>query len=411
MAKVIINKAGGALGRVSASTDGSAALLASGVAVDGKFVLGDILTLQSLADADAIGIDQAYDTDNGVLLYQHIKNFYSEAPDGTTLRVMVCANTVTMAQMLAKDGDYAAKLLEAAGGDVRLLAVSRVPQAEYAPTHQWEGSNVEIDEDVIGAIAAGQLLADDMLDKNRPVNIFVEARDFQGTVADLPDLRDGNTVSAHHVSAVLCANPDVSATHAAYAAVGLALGRVAAISTSRNAGRVKDGAVSFIKAGISGGVSNSELSDAQLQSLSDKGYWVLRAYDGISGWRFFDDWTCIPNTSDWSCVSRCRPFDKAVRVAFLTYQTELLDDILVDPDTGKLNAAVTGSYQSKIENAINLSCKIGQSDAELSGVSAYVDPEQNVLANDKVAIQLSIVPKGMTRAIVVDLSYSNPLNS
>lgn len=411
MAEVIINKAGGALGRVSASNDGSAALLASGVAVADKFVLGDVLTFLSLADAEALGIDQAYDTANSVLVWQHIKDFYSEAPEGTSLRVMVCASTATMAQMLAKDGDYAAKLLETAGGGVRLLAVSRVPDASYAPTYEWEESNVQMDEDVIGAIAAGQLLAEDMLERNRPVNIFVEARDFQGTIAILPSLRDGNTVSADHVSPVLCADPDVSLIHPKYAAVGLALGRVAGNAVQRNAGRVKDGAVSFLKAGISGNVPNSDITDAQLKSMSDKGYWVLREYDGISGWRFYDDWTCIPSTSDWSSVSRCRPYDKAVRVAYQTFQEELLDDLDVDADTGQLNPAVTGYYQSKIENAITLSCNIGQSDSELSGVECYIDPEQNIISTDKVVIVLKIVPKGMTRAIAITLSYLNPLNS
>ena len=47
----------------------------------------------------------------------------------------------------------------------------------------------------------------------------------------------------------------------------------------------------------------------------------------------------------------------------------------------------------------------------ISGFSAYVDPDQNVLGTSCLEVSLEIVPQVTLRKIVVNISFSNPYNN
>ena len=81
--------------------------------------------------------------------------------------------------------------------------------------------------------------------------------------------------------------------------------------------------------------------------------------------------------------------------------TEILGDTL-----DKIAAEKAVYYQSLIERAIAQQ----MSDA-ISGFSAYVDPDQNVLGTSCLEVSLEIVPQGTLRKIVVNISFSNPYNN
>ena len=85
---VLIEQTDGNLGRVSANVDGITALVVSGVAVVGKFALGQVLTIFSKQDAIALGIDEDYDQANKTLAFQHISDFYKGAGEGNKLYVI-----------------------------------------------------------------------------------------------------------------------------------------------------------------------------------------------------------------------------------------------------------------------------------------------------------------------------------
>lgn len=400
--KIIIGN--GALGRASAVLDGVSALIGSGVAVAGKFALGDVLPLRSLGDAEALGIDAAYDLANKVLIHRHIADFYANAGDGAELHVMPVVNTVTMADMADVTKTYAPALLDGLKGRVRLLIISRVPPADYVAA-----AVDQFDPDVWAAITKAQALYASEFLKHRPVQILIEGRDYQGTAASAKDLR---TLAANRVSVVMAQSADVAALDArfaAYASVGVAAGRLAAISVQRNLGRVKDGAIILSgEAAFSDGTKLSAVAQASLDALDGFGYIFLIERDGRAGYYFNNDHTACALTDDYAYIHRGRSIDKAARLIRQVYLEELLDDIEVDPITGKMAAAVIKAYQRAGEKAIEINML---SNSEVSGVKVFVDPDQDILSTDKVSTVMRIVPKGMANEFEVKLSYENPLNA
>jgi len=399
--KIIIGN--GNLGRASQSLDGVSALIGSGVANEGKFVLGDILAFRSLADAEAKNITYSYDFANKSLLWHHIRDFYNNAGEGVELYVMPVANTVLMAEMADKTLFHAAKLLDTLKGRVRMIAISRTPPVAYVPVYEGQ-----FDPDVFDAAEKAQELSASEFVKHRPIQLFIEGREFQGDIATMRDLRHATTgLNANRVSVVICQDQDVASLDARflkYAAVGAALGRAAIIPVQRNIGRVKDGAIALgSDVALSSHLEVSALSESDLDTLDALGYIFLRNRDGKSGYFFNNDHCACTIDDDYAYIHRGRPIDKAARLVRETYLNELLDDIDVDAETGMLSPAVTKNYQRAAEKNIEINMR-----GEISGVSVFVDPDQNILSTDKITTVMRIVPKGMANAFEVMLSYENP---
>lgn len=404
MKDVTITIGNGNLGRASAVLDGVTALIGSGVAVADKFALGDVLALRSVADAETLGITAAYDLANKVLLHRHISDFYANAGDGAELYVMPVVNTVTMADMADSTKDYAATLLDQMKGRVRLLTISRVAPADYVAA-----AVDQFDPDVWAAVTKARELSVLEFAKHRPIQIIIEGRDYQGTAATAKDLR---TLSSNRVSVVIAQSADVAALDARfapYAAVGVAAGRLAAISVQRNLGRVKDGPIVLSgEAQFADGTKLSAMTQASLDALDGFGYIFLIERDGKAGYYFNNDHCACALTDDFAYIHRGRPIDKAARLVRQVYLEELLDDIEVDPVTGKMAAAVIKGYQRAGEKSIEINML---ANSEISGVKVFVDPDQNILSTDKVSTVMKIVPKGMANEFVIALSYENPLNA
>lgn len=404
--KIILGN--GNLGRAAANLDGVCALIGSGVSVSEKFALGDILALRSLADAENFGITEEYDGSNVSLLWHHIRAFYDNAGEGVELYVLPVANTVTMEDMVDKSLTHAPRMLDMLKGRVRMLAISRVPDEDYGM-----GDIDEFDSDVWAAAAKAQELYLDQFDRHRPIHIFIEGRAFQGNPSGSKDLRSPNTgLNANRVSIVIGADRAVAQEFndaMYYAAVTIAMGRAAAIGVQRNIGRVKDGPLTVRSTvGLSDGRDLDDFTVTQLETLNELGYIFMMQRDGKSGYYFNNDHCACPLDDDYAYIHRSRPIDKAARIIRETYIDELLDDVMLDEASGKLAPSVIKHFQRTAEKAIEINMLANE---EISGVSVFVDPDQDVLATDKIKTVMRIVPKGMVNSIEVTLSYSNPLSA
>ena len=188
------------------------------------------------------------------------------------------------------------------------------------------------------------------------------------------------------------------------AAIGRILGRAAAVEPQISIARVRDGAIDT--AGyMTNGKTVAEM-DANLDALHDAGYIIYRTYPTLEGVYLNDDPTAAPLSDDYANLNLGRVVDKAIVTAYNTYLTEIMDNVVVDASTGKIAAEKAVYYQSLIERAIAQQ----MSDA-ISGFSAYVDPDQNVLGTSCLEVSLEIVPQGTLRKIVVNISFSNPYNN
>lgn len=414
---VAITLGTGASGAILAGTDGTSGLIVSGAAVSGQFALGDSLgPFYSLADAEAKGINEAYDTTNEAVAWKHIKDFYDEAGEGAELFVMVVAKTVTLTQMADKDLSYAKTLIEFSEGKIRTLAISRTPASGYTPTY-----TDQFDNDIWGAVTEAKLLRTYFFEKGIPVSIVIEGRDFQGTASSAKDLSDPTETDAQFVSIMIGQDFAYSTLNdyaAKYAAVGHLLGRISAIQVQRNIGRVLDGPRLTIE---TPGLSNGEplvgpdgvinFTDTDLNTLNNFRYIFFRKINGKTGVFYNNDHCACPEARTYNRISRCRPIDKAVRITNALYTDRLLDDVELDAATGRLNAAVIKDFQASIEEEItNQMINTTTGVTEISGVSAVADPTQNVQTTNRVKVKLNIVPKGMVDGIDVELNYVNSFN-
>lgn len=377
------------------SSDNTALLIVTGAA-PGGYVLGTVLTFFSLEDAETAGFTEAIEDSNTDLAWQHIKDFFSYAGSGAELRFAMLDESVEMDDIVDNALTHAKSILAAAAGDIKLMgcAVNVAGGYSLAQTNGF-------DDTVFAAIAKAQALAVAEQAQNRPINIILEGRAATGVTADLTDLR---TSSGNRVSVALLADPLVSAVHAEYAAVGVALGKAAAVPVQRNIGRRKSGGLSGVF-GISGDNSVATMSDVERAQVHDKGYIFAYKPSGLSEYYINDDPTCVALTDDYNSLSRGRTIDKIARLAHTVYVNELNDEIDLD-SAGKMTPGQIKRIQQLIEDQIELSMV---DEGELSAFSAYIDPAQNVLSTNQISIVCDSVPKGQSKNIKVTLNFVNAL--
>lgn len=389
-----INVLADGLGASVSVEDGIMGLILSGPAPSG-LALSTPKAVFSLQEAEAIGIDAAYDLANTIDSYQQIADFYNQAPKGTELWVMVIPQTTTMASACDKENDVVKKLLNDAGGRVKMWGIHRIPDVGYVPTFV-DG----LDDDVDAAVLAAHALCQEFADNFNPCRALISGLNFQGDVGALKDFRTNSEPRAGVVTGSL--------TEDGHPAVGFILGRFAAIPVQRKISRVKDGNIGKDAAYLSDG-NTIETYKASMDALHDKGYIFFRTIQNKAGYYISSDPACVSLANGFAFLARGRVIDKAIRIAYATFIEEIEDDIDIDED-GYMASAVVKDYQVKIKNALEL----GMADnlASTNPVVVEMNPTQNVLATGKVKIdKLGVRPKGYSSMIEIDLGFENPQNN
>lgn len=138
------------------------------------------------------------------------------------------------------------------------------------------------------------------------------------------------------------------------------------------------------------------LNIAELESLDEKGYVFLMKHPGLSGTYLSSDKTC--SDQDYRRLA----FNRAINKSRRGVRTMLLPDvnspIKVDPATGQLSAASITYFTNKIRTVLEAMVF----NSEISGIGKiFIDPSQNILQNDQLKLQYSIIPIGSAQSISV----------
>ena len=390
--QVIISVKNGNLGGGVELADGVAGIIVSGdVAPDAEnFKIGEARQFFSIGEVKDAGLDAQYDIDNATNAFKQVADFFTVAGDGAELWVMVVAKTETLENIcdIASGNAYAKAILEAAGGRIRLLAVSRIPDAAYVAEY-----TKGIDDDVVAALGKLNALAVSKASDMEPFVGIVDGRAYQGDSGTLEDLTG---LGFNRVVGVIAGDVDTGS-----AGVGLLLGRLAADPVQRKPGRVKTGAIPIVNAYFTDG---TKVTRALAEVLDEKGWVVMTPYPQRSGFYWGVDHTCSSADDDFSTIVNRRVIDKAVLIAYSTYVVEIMDEVEVDDD-GFIEPGVVKYFEGKILNAINNGMTAS---GEISSVTAFVDPKQNILSTQKLVVSLEIIPVGYTKTIQVNLGFSNP---
>lgn len=381
--KVIVGNGG--LGRTAITEDGVAGLIVTGKAVSGKLELNKPYTLTSTRDMVALGIT----AENNFLAYKDITAFYAAAGEGSELHLAVVAEATTLTSMCTLEpASPLCRLIDSAGGRIRLVGVNKIAPAEYTSE-----AAAGIDGDTVTAVSEAHKTAESYAKNIAPFRVFVAAPAFDETSETLFKPREAGSNRA----AVVLASDDAVGKSAA---VGMVLGRAAKAEPQQSLGRVKDGAIAA-KLWLTNGKSFAEMASLSA-TLHDAGYIIPISYPTKNGAYLNGNPMASSIEDDYSELNLGRVIDKAMIVAYNTYISEIMDNILISED-GTLAPGVCVSYSGMLENAVTASMN-----GQISSFNVSIDSKQNVLSSGVLEIQCKIVPLATLQQIVVNLAFENP---
>lgn len=385
---ITFNIATDGLGRSQAEIQKIPGLVITGI-TEADVTLGETYQIFSLKNAEDLGITEE---SGNAFAYKHISDFYETAGQGAPLWFMLVSDVTTMTLMADINEPYAKKLVNDAGGSIRVIGLLKKAVGD-------EAVSGGLDEDVATAAQKAQELGAYFAERYMHIRTILSGNGFDGTVANLTDFEAAGL--GYSGVNLLIANKD----GAPEASIGLALGKQLSIPSQRKQSRIKDGPVITDTAYFTNGAPVESLADAW-DLIDDKGYTFFRNFPNRSGYFFSSDRTLTAKEDDFSSLARGFVMDEAVLIAYGVLIEQLSDEIPVT-EAGQIHPAIIKSWQSSIETQIeNLMVASGK----LVAVRAYIDENQNVLANDKVVVDISLLPVGYAEFIEVNIGFTTNLN-
>lgn len=390
---VNITLGNGNIGTVTLSDDGIAGLILTGAAVSTTLELDKVYVISSTSDLKKLGLT----AENNPLAYKDVLGFYESAGDGAELHLLVVEEGTTLTEICSmEDGSPLKTLIDSAAGRIRLVGININPDAEYSPT-----VTSGIDQDVVTAVTAAQQVAESYLKQIAPFVVLLPALAWNGSTTSLYQPREG---SQNSVSVVMASDGVYGESEYYSAAIGRVLGRLATCAVNISLARVRDG--SLVADGYLTNGKKPEESYSLWNALHDAGYIIYRTYIGKNGYYLNDDPTAVATTDDYHRISLVRVIQKALVICYKTYIDEIMDSIEVDPETGKVPQPMCKYYEQLLVRAINTNME-----GEISGFTAYVDANQDLISTNALKVQAKVVPTALLKEINVDLSFENPFNT
>ena len=388
--------------------DAITGLLATGVAVEADvangisgIALGQTVKLTSLTDAEAYGINEAYDSTNSLSVYRHVSEFYRICPNGTLYLMLYSGN---MEAAFAEE--YAKKLIVDANGEIRILGIANTPTEEA--TEYLNG----FPEDVFGSIQLGQQLYDWAFSTFRLCQVILEGRDFNVVnAASALDLRNitinDQVLEAFKVSVCIAQDwkfaDELDSIRKKMADLGTMLGSIAKKAVNENIGEVEGGNLVDVTNNkwLVAGLSNHQTVagwDSQLEALDSKGYVFAISYTGIAGYYWNNDHTCTPIKKDKDgyfneyTISYGRTHDKAVRDLRTCLLPKVKSTQPVDPNTGKLPQALVTYFERLADDDV---FNTMAAEGLITAGKTTVDPNSDLLISPReLKVSFVLVPTG-----------------
>ncbi len=394
MGRVNISLANGQLGGTIQTNDGITGIVMTGQSEAGGYVTGTPILVTSMADVATARITE----DNNPFAIKQLKEFYSQAGAGAQLYVMLTPHGVTVANMADITAPLSAKrLLDYAGGKIKVLGLLSDDAAIVAgggTVALTDGMNRDVQ------IAATNIatMARAYFDEQKPFRAIIGGTTYTGVAALLPDETSGTN---NNRTAILIGDTDITYSSTS-ACMGLLLGVISSIPVQRKISRVRTGPLTNTAAYV--GNSTVEAAGASMAVIAQKGFITFTTYPNVSGYFFSGDPMCTATTDDYCMLARGRVIDKAHILAYTTFVQEVDDEIPVNTD-GTLDTGFCKWLEQQIVNQVNNTMTANK---EISSVSCFIDPAQNILSTNQLNVVLKIVPVGYATNIEISLGFANP---
>ena len=400
------------------------------------FANGNVVELNTPKDVTEAGIDQT--VMSGLVKY-HLDCIFTLA--GTNLRVFVSFMDSD------KDPEFEAveRMQLAASGIIYQIGVwtgKPLATKNADGTYVIEPGNICAKLEAVAETLGGKVGVTNY-EGNAPLNLLVSAPVINSAEVDIKQLPDLSELDMPKVTVVLGQAPsdtvhqlmyDVNhsgetPTYAPVGALGAALGclavapaneSIAHVESFNLAGVMQDAELGFGKL-VDDADNNTYAEDTSFTNiktlgytkrntyLHKKGYVFLMNYDGLENSIFFSSDQTL-STGQYRSLTRCRVMHKSRRVVRRALLPRVNQDVEVDIATGGLSASVIASLQNLVIDALDKNMvEPGSTRPQISGRSCSIDPNQNVLDNDAIDIQYTLVPMGITSVINVTEGFSNSI--
>ncbi len=391
MGSVNITLANGQLGGTIQTNDGIAGMVLTGVTESGGYTTGTPILVTGMTDVANAGITETFNP----FAIKQLQEFYDQAGDGAQLYLMLTAASVTIAEMADHTNlNGAKKLLDYANGKIKLLGLlsDDVAVASGGGTITVTHS---LNADVYTAASNMAVMAAAYFDAEKPFRCVIGGSSYAGTPSGLTDETTGTT---NNRTAILIG--DTVSGHAA--CVGLLLGVAASIPVQRKISRVRSGALTNTTAFLNSTTLEESGGDASV--IAGKGFITFITYPNVSGYFFSGDPMLTATTDDYCMLARGRVIDKAHILAYTTFVQEIDDEVPVNAD-GTLDAGFCKWLSQQIVNQVNNTMTANR---EISAISCFIDPAQNILSTNELNVVLTVTPVGYATDIEISLGFDNP---
>ena len=356
-------------------------LCLTGAGVAGGVVLEKAYVLFSLADAEALGIEE---TGDNAFAWKQISDFYTKSGEGAELWILLTDASHTIHEDFFAIGGAVDKLKEGSGGRVYILgAMENYTNADY------RANTLE------SASAQAQVLADKYIAQNESFAIIIGANWID--MDNLPDFAD-----ATRENVMIYISGD---TIGAYRAnIGSLLGDYANLPVHRKASRVKNGELLMTVATFTNGEAVDDYQ-SKYEAILAKKYMFIHRVKKKTVYKYIEDPMLIASSSTFNTMPKRRVMDKLMSIANDVMQNELNDELRVSTeDPSKLaDGVAVGLEQILIGNIESQMMKTGEE--EIVAIDVFVDPNQDI-SEGRVLYVLKPTPFNYMSQVVMHLSYN-----
>ena len=411
---------------------GIEAALGSGTTAAKTFADGNVVELNSLSDCEEAGITS---TTFGGLPYFHLSQYFKLV--GNSARLF-------LSFMNSKDDtSFSAveKMQLASGGIIYQIGVwtsKAVANSSSSGDYTVPSDNIISKLQSVAETLGGKIGVTNY-EGNAPVNILLNAPMVASATCDYTKLPDLTTLEAPKVS-MLIGQPATDDCHAvqlaintlsetsSYAVVGNLGAALACLSIApanesihhvasfNLSAAITEAELGFGNLAITSGAWGSGVSYTNIKTigyvnrnkcLHQKGYIFLTNYDGLESSVFFSSDQTL-STGDYRTIARCRVMHKSRRVVRRALLPYVGASVEVDTSTGQISSSDITEYQNVVLDALDTNMvEPGTSVSQISGRSCTIDESQNVLEDDQLLIQYSLIPLGTTSVISVTEGFAS----
>lgn len=158
--------------------------------------------------------------------------------------------------------------------------------------------------------------------------------------------------------------------------------------------------------GFGNGQKNTDVSINLLTQLDNYRYIFLRNYGGVAGTYASNSPSIVTAANDYAFIENNRTAHKAERLLYAAYIPLIGSPIRLNAD-GTLSDTTLAYFTTVGNVALDSMVR----DGELSGRQILIDPRQNVLSTNQLAITAEILQNGVARTIVITLTNVTALTA